>query len=218
MISRPRPQWIRWKVTKSISAVVKRSQWKTAAEIPIRLWRVCRRHTYSSSAPIARKTMCPVPAMAAKWDRWQMIGDKWGFHILYFTAAKHVTISFQLIWLIYFLLQALQSIINCLKYCLNCENKHGSFHRLALLYIVDLSCTSTCRFMMSWFFSCCWHVDGTCGDMNWNETVNVLGTQHPLARSHSWVPCRTAEWSDFFSHMGFRWHFQCRSSSSRRQD
>ena len=52
--------------------------------------------------------------------------------------------------------------------------------------------------MMSWFFSCCWHVDGTWGDMNWNETVNVLGTQHPLARSHSWVPCRTAEWSGVF--------------------
>ena len=43
-------------------------------------------------------------------DRWQMIGDRWGFHILYFTAAKHVTISFQLILLIYFLLQGLQSI------------------------------------------------------------------------------------------------------------
>ena len=51
---------------------------------------------------------------------------------------------------------------------------------------------------MSWFFSCCWHVDGTWADMNLNETVNVLGTQHPLARSHSWMPCRTAEWSAFF--------------------
>ena len=125
-----------------------------------------------------------------------MIGDKWGFHILYFTAAKHVTISFQLILLIYFYFKVCSQLI-CLN-CLNCENKHGSFHRLALLYIVDLFCTSTCRFMMSWFFSCCWHVDGTWADMNLNETVNVLGTQHPLARSHSWMPCRTAEWSGFF--------------------
>ena len=71
-------------------------------------------HTYFLFSTHCQKNHVPSPQpwwlQNETGDRWQIIGDRWGFHILYFTAAKHVTISFQLILLIYFLLQGLQSI------------------------------------------------------------------------------------------------------------